>query len=119
VFSCAQTCTDGSGVIDGVSVSFKCCQNDNCNYDSELLQRVIGESELVYTISSNNANKDSDGVNGGGGGGSGVNSDEVRVTNSGVRLNSISIIYSSFLSARFCSSLLFLLVHLFLLVLNL
>ena len=98
MFSCAQTCTDGSGVIDGVSVSFKCCQNDNCNYDSELLQRVIGESELVYTISSNNANKDSDGVNGGGGG---DNSDEVSVTNSGVRLNSISIIYSSFLSARF------------------
>lgn len=109
MFSCAQTCTDGSGVIDGVSVSFKCCQNDNCNYDSELLQRVIGESELVYTISSNNANKDSDGVGGGGSGGGGGNSDGVSVTNSGVGLYSINIINSSFLSARFCSSLLFLL----------
>jgi hypothetical protein len=100
-------------VIDGVSVSFKCCQNDNCNYDSELLQRVIGESELVYTISSNNANKDSDGVGGGGSGGGGGNSDGVSVTNSAVRLYSIKIISSSFLSARFCSSLLFLLAHLF------
>ena len=79
MFSCAQTCTDGSGVIDGVSVSFNCCQTDNCNYDSELLQRVIGESELVYTISSNNANKDSDGVGGGGGGIGGDNSDGVSV----------------------------------------
>ena len=65
VYSCAQTCTDGRGVIDGVMVSFKCCQSDNCNYNrdmlSSLLENVVndGHNEISHI---NDVNIDDDDI---------------------------------------------------------
>lgn len=50
VYSCAQSCTDGSGVIDGVLVAFTCCQTDNCNYNHDDSSSSVAFSSLAQRI---------------------------------------------------------------------